>query len=271
MSIAHLPAPTMVALTSPWVTPGSAERKALQSMPETAAMIPHVDRAHAGLLSAQGMSLAERVAPFTRVLTSTDFSYDSFWRVLHHGVSAAIQLALARGQEQRARELEQVYAEVLPHELKVVQWSYLDEIGEAKMLAARISPESKQILSGLTVDGTNLLDVVNELLTTAETLGRLMDQRADARQAEQVVAMADARSAWMRVITLVRNIVAMTRTTNPVLHDMLARIRDAEEQAELRGSSPAEPDIEPDAEPGAEPDAEPGAEPDVEPGTEPVV
>jgi hypothetical protein len=160
MSLLRLTAAGMVGLTGPWVTPGHEERQALESVPETAVLIPHIDSAHQALLSAQGMSVRARMAPVIDAQTRADNSHDSLWRTLDLSLRAHIQLAKARRQVERVAELERAYLEVVPDDLSVVNMSYVEEVGEVRMLDARLSAESRQTMAGLTIDGSTLTDVV---------------------------------------------------------------------------------------------------------------
>lgn len=240
MSLSHLKATAMVSLTGPWVTPGHAERQALESTPSVAALFPFIEEAHSGILQAQDMSITDRMAPVVTQIGVTVRRLDSLWRVLHGGLGVHIQLASADDDSARAEALTQAQGQLMPQGLEVIKFSNRDKAGEVTLLVSRVDAGLRTLLDSTSVQGLSLGDLIAKLAATADELGRLEDRRSEIRMLRRENNMVEARAAWMRMITTVRQVLELAQVSNPILVDILARVRDAVAQAGKRADATAD-------------------------------
>ena len=245
MALKRLTTAEMVQISSPWTTNGSTARRAMQSVPELAGVLPRVDAAHKQLHAVRPVQNDPRAAEITAEAAEIDARHDAVVRGVDRVLEGA---ALLAGDSPRAREIEAARSVLTPDGLTIVSTSYRNEAGAAALLKSRLGsePAVKALLASVVVDKKKTLATfVNERIQLAEKLGELEDERAQLASAPgelDGVAHVDARNAWIRAVNaLIAN--AELAELPPEQHALIfGALRQAEARAVRRGkAAPVEP------------------------------
>jgi hypothetical protein len=151
MAYKSLTTPTMVTITGAWLDK-EHERPLIESLPQAGPLLAGIEKAHKGLLQTQsaGEKDADSTTMLQRKQEDLDARHDRKARGVHGALTAFADLA---DKPEDAAALIALRDRVYPHGLKVVQWSYTDEAGEAKLLEKRLTQGDKELLKQLPVPG----------------------------------------------------------------------------------------------------------------------
>jgi hypothetical protein len=189
----------MITISEPWIRQGSPQRKALAALPELEPVLTKVEQAHEQLLATQPSPAAQDAR--RGEADKTDARHDHLARASDTLMTG---FTLAAETEADAQSLANLHAVLLPNGLTIVQRSYREEAGEARMLHKRLTDEHRALLKDLPLPGKrNLLQLVEEWIATGMELGRIEDARAAQQPAPEATTAADvvrARNTWIRAV-----------------------------------------------------------------------
>ena len=245
MALKRLTTAEMVQISAPWTTTGSPARKAIQSIPELAGILPKIDAAHKQLHAARPAQDDPRAAEIVREAAEIDARHDAVVR----GVDRVLEgLALLAGDSPRAREIEAARGVLTPDGVMVISTSYRNEAGAAALLASRLANEVgvKALLASIAIDKKMTLTAfVNERIQLAEKLGALEDERAKVLAApaeSDGAANVEARNAWIRAGNALVANAELAELSQEQSAAIFSALRQAEAKADRRGkAAPAEP------------------------------
>lgn len=235
MALNRLSIAEMVKHSGDLVQAGSPERAAIEAIPEAAALLPQLQRAHEGLIAAQPPNDSE-IAEITEELGLLDATHDDLLRAIDGRLASELELA---GDEAARDALTRARTVLLPDGLSIVQRSYTEQAGEGALRAARVDPEVKAVLGRLsTYDGRTLDAIYERLQAVAAEIGALVKRRAElGEQGRRVADAREARLRWIRTVNALATVLAMLGVDEGPI---LGRIRETEREAE-RGGQPAAP------------------------------
>lgn len=196
-SFNNLEVPEMIELSSPMLTPGTRAHEVIQSVPGAAALLPHVQAAHDGLL---GIANGTNVDVLGDALVNDVRLHDDLVR----SIDSRLESAIARASSVEAKQaLTRAREEVLPEGLMVIRAGATEKAGEAKLRARRVSTETLALLAGVPMQtGESLAETLALLQTIAERIG-VTSVRKQTLIAERAgPKVREARKAWVRAIHL---------------------------------------------------------------------
>ncbi len=241
MALNRLSTSDMVNLGGDLVKRGTPERRAIEAVPMAAALLPSLEAAHRGLLEAQPPSQSA-IEKLTNELAEEDRLHDELIR----GIDSRLVSEIALAREAMARDsFIAARGTLFSNGLQAINFSYGQQAGEAKLRAARMSPETERTLRRLkTADGTNLFEQVEHLQAAAVRIGMKEKERSEigAMTMSAPKALA-ARHQWVRAI---RALEAVFELAGVDAADALGRIRAAEAKADAKAPQvpPAEEPVE---------------------------
>lgn len=248
MAYKRLTTGEMIQLSGPWVTPGTQPYKVLRSIPETAVVMPRLAGAHEMLLGMQPVLDGDGLlARLTGQATALDASHDGFARAVNMIISGfALLPTLDPAMVEALGRLRDL---VLPDGLTIVQRSYREEAGAARMLATRLTGDARAQLRKLHTPGGTLEEIVEQWMATAHKLGEVEDQRARAmEQAALGPAAADVvkgRNQWIRAVTAIVTGLELAEVDAATAAIILGPLRDAERTADRRAGRGGEAATDP--------------------------
>ena len=241
MAYKSLTTPTMVTITGAWLDK-EHERPLIDALPQAGPLLAGVEKAHKGLLHTQ--SADDKAAGDVSVLQQKQDDLDTRHDRKARGVYGALTAFadLAEKPEDAAAYIA-LRDRIYPQGLKVVQWSYTDEAGEAKLLETRLTQADKDLLKQLPVPGGTLAEEHRARIKAAKELGELETKKVTLAQssgnAGAVVTGADvvrARNAWIRAITAFVAVLDMEENLDDADRQrILGPLREAERKADRRG------------------------------------
>jgi hypothetical protein len=189
----------MITISEPWIRKGSPQRKTLTALPELEPVLAKVEQAHEQLLATQPSPVAQDA--LRGEADKKDARHD---RLARASDTLMTGFTLAAETEADAQSLADLHAVLLPNGLTIVQRSYREEAGEARMLKKRLTDEHRALLKNLPLPGRrHMLQLVEEWIATGIELGKIEDERAAKQAAPQAVKAADvvrARNTWIRAV-----------------------------------------------------------------------
>jgi hypothetical protein len=179
-------------------------------------------------------------------MAALDTRHDMCVRALLYRIES--EIVIAEGDDAR-ESLEMLRDALFPTGAVIVQRSYIDQAGEAKLRAARLTTEMRGTLAKLkTLDGRTAESLYEVLQSSARALGEGELKRAELGVAGDVVLKTNvARNQWIRVVNAIASFLAAEGIGE---RSILGAIRDAEAKAERR-KSPLEPPSVPTPEPNS--------------------
>lgn len=251
MALKRLSPEAMVTITGRLLDP-ERDRPVLEALPLAASLIAALEAVHAGLLSRQHVSatIERELAAVLTDMAKQDRLQSRKKRAVYNLLSNLAELADDAAMAAAYRELRD---RLLPLGLMEVRRSYLDQVGDAQLLPARMDDASWALLAAIPMLDGPLVRHVNQWLEAAAELGRLHEyriqlesQRAVGQDASPSQAYA-ARRAWIRVMRSLLKVLEIDPQATPEIKErILAPIRRAEAMAERRagrggaGDAPAE-------------------------------
>jgi hypothetical protein len=235
MSYRDLSTEKMVQLSGPWVDP-KRQRKAIESLPLAAALLPAIDEAHHGLLTIQSTQRAPRtsLAALQGEQTTRDKRHDRKMRGTINLLGALADLADDADASEQYLTLRD---HLCPDGLKGITKSYDEEAGAAKLLPGRLDDADRKLLGKIAIPGGKLADAVDAWTTEAEALGVLEAQKVALLRQEsegEGVRKSDvqrARNQWIRSVRALEANLLLTPKGAEVAGDLLESLHEAEAQA----------------------------------------
>ncbi|WP_428262283.1 hypothetical protein [Haliangium sp.] len=243
----------MLDVTGPWVDDSHPERTVLAGVATTAALLPHVAAAHEALIGSQRDD-AERVRQehLSGMLAESDADHDDGARTTWFGLQTHEHLFARDPVGARYRQIREL---LFPAGLAIVQASYREAAGQARLRAALIDDEVAEILAAIPLaDARTLLEVVQDWNRAGERMGELERERAtptpDNPKSRPIVA---ARNGWIRILNTMHGVLELEGPEHPALARILERLErvDAEiERRARRGGDDGEDETPGDGLPG---------------------
>lgn len=249
---------TMVTISDRW-RDAMRDRPVIASLPLAAPLLPLIDAAHAELIARQGLSAAilDKIRIIQDQQEIVDARHDRKKRGAHMLLTGYAELA---DDPAKAAAFLALRDRLMPGGRLEIQRSYLDEIGDAKRLSARLGIEDHALLASVRTPGGTLAQEVSAWLQAADELEKLHEQRMAFEQSigQSQTRPADARDAkynWIRVARLLEaNVQADPAATDEIKERILGPLYRVATQAGRRRATtivPADDEASGDTEPGA--------------------
>jgi hypothetical protein len=232
MALKYMENAEMVAVSGPWVEPGSNAHGVLSGRALTAAVLAEVSSAHVRVLGLVP-NIHTRLVEIQQEQGVVDDRHDVFVRGLYHRLLSEEHLADDPAIAALFRELREL---MFPEGLSITNRSYRHESGHGDIVNSRLGAEHRALLSRLGTHDGNLLLAVEEYLALAARLGELDEERAQFDENTHPLrkANADARNHWIRAVTMMRMAVQMIGPEDRELAEVMVRLDRAEAQATRR-------------------------------------
>jgi hypothetical protein len=220
----------MLSVTASWVTPEHAERLALLAMLSTVGVVRLVDDVHADLLALLTDEERARLGLLQEGASLKDVRHDTLARIIWYCLLAHEHL---HGDTPAGQAVTDVKTTLFPDNLKVVSVGYRESAGRATGRASQLTPERRQVLADIPVQGSNLLVQVEEWNQVGVEMGAIQDQRVTPQrtQAERNKRRV-TRFRWVRVMNTLLGSLQLEAEENPTARSILDRV--AGIQAEVR-------------------------------------
>lgn len=202
MAFRSLTTQTMVNISDAWLDP-AGDYPLIASLPQAGALIPSLGSGHKGLLAFQADG--DNTSRALRALQERELMLDGVHdRKTRGGYTSLSSVADLSDDPKLAAACVALRDRLYPHGTEVINWSYTDEAGEARLADARLTDEEKALLASLPYPGGTLLDAHNARVAAGRELGKLERQRATLEAKDpSVTTRADvvrARNKWIRTV-----------------------------------------------------------------------
>jgi hypothetical protein len=251
MALKNLSAATMVSISSSWLDP-ARDRPLFQALLLVAPVLPALDQVHVDLLTKQHLraSLESEIASLISAQATADGIHDRSKRGVHTLLSALAQLA--RDPARSAGYLD-LRDRLMPLGMMEVRRPYLEQVGDAEALPARLDTRALALLQSLDTPEGTLQSHVDTWIAAAGELGRLEKRRGEIevqRTTGQSVSAAQAHAArltWIRVVRAMINLLEIDPAATPEIKErILTPLYRAEALADRRVRGPVVDDGEGD-------------------------
>ena len=239
MSYKSLTTPTMVTISGAWLD-NAQERPLIESLPKAGALLSSLEVAHTGILTTQntGIQAAASIIAIQEQQGTLDVLHDRKARGGYNLLGALAELAT--GPEEAAKYLA-LRDRLYPHGLKIVQWSYTDEAGEAKLAEERLSDDDKILLKKIPVPNGSLFDEHQARIKAAKDLGELEKKKTSLASSTETQGttpsdVVRARNHWIRVVSAFVKVLELEDLSDADEGRILNQLRDAERRADQRTS-----------------------------------
>jgi hypothetical protein len=262
MALKNLSPAAMVSISSSWLDP-ARDRAFIEALLLVAPILPALAQVHGDLLSKQHLraSLESEIASLVEAEATADGVHDRSKRGVHTLLSALAELA--RDPARIAAYLD-LRDRLMPFGMMEVRRPYLEQVGDAEALPARLSPGARTLLESIITPEGPLQGHVDTWLAAAGDLGRLEKRRAELevqRTTTQSVSASQAHSVkltWIRVVRAMLNLIEVDPAATPEIKErILAPLYRAEALADRRARGPVVDDGEDDVVPEPVAPAEP--------------
>ena len=235
MSLKYLDVDEMLDLTRTWIDPTHLDRRHLARMASVGGLLPLVDEAHSDLVTATEKMGPRPLRDIASRMMAMDLKHDSYVRVASYGLEMHIHLAIAKGDDHTAKELEQLKGKLLPDGLDLVDYSYREESKQAQELESRLQDDERALLAALpTSDGT-LLEAVESWIQCGKKLGEMQEEQdKERKRSETDDRVQAARNKWIRAVKTVRMVLELMGSKRPKVNAILNRVTQLERAAEER-------------------------------------
>ena len=244
MALYRLSTDTMSVLSGQWL---GARRAELQSISQTATILPILESAHRGLSPFVGRSHEPSGAKeVVKRQEDVDESHDNFYRAGFYYCNSQASLSAALGDEAGSQMFLGLRDMLYPDALFGVNRPYGEEESAAELLSRRVTPALKEKLSALYVrDGLSLWTIVERQMERAVELGALERQKRALQEQEQSQqpgpSLDDERRArydWIEAVRMLertlRLAVRQRATTEAIINQLLENVRQEEAAADRR-------------------------------------
>ncbi len=215
----------MVAATKPWVDPGEAHF-ALRSIRETAGCLDRMISAHNGLLSLQATSSSgPDVTAMTEQALTLDRRYDRLAKAVD--LIAAGNALLLGPESAVASSLTALRGRIFPRGMRITQFTYLEEAGEADLVKERLFPQDRELLSTIPTATGDLSTALDEWIETGSELGDVVRNRSRAIEAAAqtpTVSRAEtfkAKNQWIRVVRVLLTALDLAEEVDDPTRDLI--------------------------------------------------
>jgi hypothetical protein len=236
----------MVTITTAWLDP-KEERPLLASLPQAGALLPSLDKGHQGLLDGQvsAADANDALAALQKAEAILDVRHDRNVRGPYNILTGLADLADTPEEASKYLALRDA---MTPRGLDTVRLSYTDEAGEAELTDRRLTKEDKALLAKIPTPTGTLLDAHKARLKAGKELGDLEKKRAELEAAAPVATTpADAvraRHLWIRTVNAFVAILALEEGLSDADRaKILGPLERAEQKADRKRASAAEPDL----------------------------
>jgi hypothetical protein len=235
---------TMVTISGTWLDKAH-ERPLIESLPQAGALLSSVEKAHKGLLHTQltGEKTDAELSAVQLESADEDTRHDRKARGLYYALTAFADLA--DDPDDTAAYLA-LRDRIFVHGLKVIQWSYADEAGEAKLVDERVTPADRALLKQLPMPGGKLMDAHTARVKAGNRLGELdrkriaLSSHTDGAQGATQGDVMRARNNWIRVVNaFVATLDLEENLSEASWERILGPLREAERRADRRGNATA--------------------------------
>ncbi len=179
MALKNLSPAAMMSLSSSWLDP-ARDRPAIEALLLVAPILPALGQVHGDLISKQHLraSLESEVAGLVEAEATADGIHDRSKRGVH-----ALLTALAELTRDPARSASYIDLRdrLMPQGMMEVRRPYLEQVGDAEALPARLDPPARSLLESITTPEGPLQSHVDTWIAAAGDLGRMEKRRAEAR------------------------------------------------------------------------------------------
>lgn len=234
MALRDLSVGEMISVSLGWISREDPARAAIEAQPQLSGLLPALEQAHAAIFAVAPKPDDPRRAEIVRSTSEVDARHDRLASAIYGFLSE-----LARFDEQGSALLslrDTLYPDGLA---SVVQSSYRQQAGYAKLLRDRITPAVRAQLEAIPLLKGTLLERVDAWLDAADELGRLEQERARIETtlapstAQQVL---EARYGWIRAVSAFESVAALVQLDADTDRLLFGPLRDALAKAEQRGS-----------------------------------
>lgn len=239
MSYKSLTTPTMVTITGAWLDK-EHERPLIASLPKAGALLSSIDAAHSGLLKTQNTTAqaAADIVVIQNEQGELDVLHDRKARGNYNLLGALADLA---DDPDDAAAYLALRDKLFPHGLKIVQWSYTDEAGEAKLVEERLGNEDTILLKKIPVPNGTLFDAHRARVKAGKEIGELEKKKAmlasfTETQATSASDVVRARNHWIRVVSAFIKVLELEDLSDADMARILNPLRDAERKADQRNN-----------------------------------
>jgi hypothetical protein len=248
MRLSRLTAAEMLALSTPWITPGSAAHTALSAQPELTSLLRRLRTVHDKLLGRQAV-IDPRLGQLAKQLQALDEEHDTLARGLD---AALLALSLLAADEPTREQWERLRQTLFPAGLGIINQTYAAEAGNAMLLEKRIEglpAADKKALKGQSLHGHSLTDLIARFVAAGIEIGRRENERQSLEpRGASPGELHAARLDWVRTVAAILALIELGSETGGEelqLH-VVAPLRAADLRAARRkagrGSEPEDED-----------------------------
>jgi hypothetical protein len=239
MALKNLSSETMVTITARLLDP-ERDRPAVETLPLVSPLIPAMELVHNGLLSRQHLiaAIERELAKVLDGISSFDKLHDRKKRGVYSCLTALAELT---DDPARAAAYLDLRDRLMPLGLMEVRRPYLEQVGDAQRLPARLDEASRALLASIATPEGPMQSEVDQWVEAALEIGRLDEHRAQLeaqRSTGQEASPGEAyavRLSWMRVMRSVLDMLEIDpRATPEIKERLLAPLRRAEAMADRR-------------------------------------
>lgn len=240
MGYRDFPTQIMIELSSDWLNPAGA-RGHIEQVPAAAALLPKIAETHRALLKTQPKSRTQpaELAALQQEQAELDTVHDRKTRGMYSVLTGFADLT---DDPEQTTAILALRDKIYPPEvgLRVVQLTYAEEAGEAKLVESRLGEEDRALLKKLPIPDGKLFDAHKARVKAANRIGELEQKRQDIagkEEEKETIKQKDvlnARNAWVRVA---RGLVAMIDLSDPpapVRRRILERLEAADAKVSRR-------------------------------------
>ena len=242
MSYKSFDAPTMLAISGPWVD-AMKDRPLLEGCPVTAGIVSVIADSHNEVMRMMVASdnIDEELKSLTGQTQALDGVHDDKFRSLH-GLFTAMA---AVSEEPRRSQLEAARDLLMPDGLMGVQRSFLAESANVEVAVQRLTPEIETLLQDVAIGEKTMHDLFNEWVESGRELGAMERKRAqfaEESSANRVTAkdLQQARYRWIRTVNALTSLLELDYNFPEEMHTrILQPLRAAEsKQSRAKASTP---------------------------------
>jgi hypothetical protein len=233
MALNRFMAAEMVELSDPWVTEGSPANAAIKSKPLMASLLPRMTASHNALLVLQPLAQDPKAKRLGDQARDLDAKHDELVLAIYGSLTAVARVS------ERSDDLLKLRDKLLPDGASHTIRSYRAEAGHTKLVASRLDAGTQDALKAITLDKTNMLDLVQHWIGVGKDLGQVEAERAllgipESAPAAEVNA---ARLDWVRTVNALRAMADMSDLDEPTDHLLFSALRITEKSVARRGKT----------------------------------
>jgi len=243
MAFKDFSSPTMIVITGNWIDP-TRDRPRIEALPRASGFLPILESAHTQVLTIQstGKGASVELLALQKEQSLLDGTHDRKLRGSYYLLTALADLV---DDPKLAEEFLALRDTLFPYGLKVVQWSYVDEAGEAELVEQRLTTQDRAALKQVTYPGENLLDAHQKRVETARKLGELekkklslMDAQASGNGRPMPADVLKARNGWIKTVRAFLAVLDLEEGLSEADREELLRpLREAEKKAAHKGGN----------------------------------